>query len=476
VRRTSIAFRLIFIVATGLIVVQLVATSAFYLQRSRDTQTGFRFPLPDQVSAIVELLETAPPEAHSQLLRAVNAPDLRVAVVAQPPAADVSGAGVRRMPVLEDTVRRYLDALGPRDVRAMIARPDNDDGDVAVRFDERDLWSAYPLRFVIGLKSGEYVVIETRSGIARRMYGWPLGLIASALALVIAAASAYGVWRETKPLGRLAAAAEQFGRTDAQPVPLAESGARELRALIGAFNRMQQRVWELMRGRTLMLGAISHDLRTYLTRLRLRAEFIGDANQRERAVRDVDAMVAMVDDTLAFIRTEARPDLTETVDIGDLVHTEWEARHGQGSAVSLLPAPDEDLFVSGSRMAIERVLAKIVDNALKYGKEAAIELVAAPATVEVRVHDRGPGIPAAERERVFEPFYRLDESRNLKTGGTGLGLAISQQIIQRHDGRILLEDRPGGGLTVRLVLPRCAPDGAAMAQPATPAKRRAKRG
>ena len=469
-RRTGLAFRLIFIVASGLIVVQLLAAAALYMQRNRDTAGGFRFPLPDQVSAIVELLETAPPQERARLLRAVNAPDLRVAVEAQPPAADVGGPA-RRMPLLEQTVRRYLDALGPRDVRAMIARSDSDAGDAEVRFGERSLWSANPLRFVIGLRSGEYAVIETRGDLARRIYGWPLGLLASALALVIAAAAAYGVWRETRPLGRLAAAAEQFGRTDAQPAPLAEAGARELRAVIGAFNRMQQRVWELMRGRTLMLGALSHDLRTYLTRLRLRAEFIGDANQRERAIRDVDDMVAMVDDTLAFIKSEARPELTEAVDIVDLVQAEVEVRRAQAGDVSLLPIanedpPNEDLFVTGSRMAIERVLANVVDNALKYGTSAEIDVVAAPATVEVRVHDRGPGIPAAERERVFEPFYRLEESRNRKTGGTGLGLAISQQIMQRHNGHIALEDRPGGGLTVRLILPRCRPDGTAAERPA----------
>ena len=235
-----------------------------------------------------------------------------------------------------------------------------------------------------------------------------------------------------------------------------ERGAREVRALIGAFNRMQSRIAELVRGRTFMLAAISHDLRTYLTRLRLRVEMMPDGDMRERAARDVEDMNALLEDALVFARTSSNGQAREAVDIVATVRHECAERTAAGGTVrAALPA--ERLIVSGDRAALARVVGNLIDNALKYGREADVSVTAVGHSIEVMVDDRGPGIPASERERIFEPFLRLDPSRSRERGGAGLGLALARQLVAGHGGSIAVEDRPGGGARFRVRLPAAAP-------------------
>jgi two-component system, OmpR family, osmolarity sensor histidine kinase EnvZ len=234
-----------------------------------------------------------------------------------------------------------------------------------------------------------------------------------------------------------------------------ERGAREVRALIVAFNHMQSRIADLVRGRTFMLAAISHDLRTYLTRLRLRVEMVTDADVRERATRDVEDMNALLEDALAFARTSFNGAARESVDVVGVVRLECAERAATGGAVRAT-LPPHGLTVAGERAALARVVGNLIDNALKYGREADVRVVAGASAVEIMVDDDGPGVPADERERIFEPFLRLDPSRNRERGGAGLGLAIARQLIQRYGGAIAVEDRPGGGARFRVSLPLAA--------------------
>ncbi len=202
----------------------------------------------------------------------------------------------------------------------------------------------------------------------------------------------------------------------------------------------------------MVIGAISHDLRTYLTRLRLRLELLPDSDQRTRASSDVEGMQALIDDALAFARSSLDHGDEKVVDLSCLLQQECDSRKANGEAVSLTGA-DAPLWVRGAPVAVARVVANLVGNALAYGRCADLSLAGRDDFAELCVEDRGSGIPVADRENVFEPFYRLEPSRSRTHGGAGLGLSIVRQIVEGYRGTIAIEDRPGGGARIRVRLP-----------------------
>jgi signal transduction histidine kinase len=254
----------------------------------------------------------------------------------------------------------------------------------------------------------------------------------------------------TRPLRRFAEAADRLG-VDVGAPPLPVTGAREIRKASRAFNRMQERLRRFVDDRTLMLAAISHDLRTALTRLKLRAEFIPDEEQRDKAVADLDEMQAMLEATLSFARDDAEREPRTKVDLAALLRSLCDDLADSGQPVRY-EGPDR-LAVECRPAALKRVFANLIDNAVRYGGEALVSLGGAGDGVEVTIADRGPGIPEEMREQVFAPFFRLETSRSRETGGSGLGLAVARTIVHGHGGDITLEDRPGGGLQVRVSLP-----------------------
>jgi signal transduction histidine kinase len=202
----------------------------------------------------------------------------------------------------------------------------------------------------------------------------------------------------------------------------------------------------------MVIGAISHDLRTYLTRLRLRLELLPDSDQRTKASSDVEGMQALIDDALAFARSSFERGDEKVADLACLLQQECESRKADGQAVSLTDA-DAPLWVRGSPGAVARVVANLVGNAIAYGQCAELSLTRRGDFAELCVEDRGPGIPVADRENVFEPFHRLEPSRSRAHGGAGLGLAIVRQIVEGYRGTIEIEDRSGGGARIRVRLP-----------------------
>lgn len=444
-RRLGLVWRVALIVIAALAAIQMVAAAAYFIQRSRVTESGFRLPLADQVAAIVQLVERAPADQRNLALRIANGAGLRVAIEhVAPPEPDP----LQRAPWIEAAVARYLGESGGGALRAYYIGGERDRSVLQT-------FSVRPIRLVYPLASGGVLVVETADELTVRVLGLPPGFWAGIIGFAVAALALYAVVRETSPLARLARSVERFGEA-IEPVAVPERGAKEVRALTAAFNRMQSRIAELVRGRTFMLAAISHDLRTYLTRLRLRVEMVPDADIRERATRDVEDMNALLDDALAFARTSFSGTTREAVDVVGIVRHECAEREGTGGAVrAQLPA--ERLIVAGERAALARVVGNLIDNALKYGRQADVAVVAGASAVEIMVDDRGPGIPAGERQRIFEPFLRLDPSRNRERGGAGLGLAIARHLIQSHGGAIAVEDRPGGGARFRVSLPLAVP-------------------
>ncbi len=276
-----------------------------------------------------------------------------------------------------------------------------------------------------------------------------LNLILLVAVLVIAL---YVVARSiTRPLSRLALAADSLGRSLRQP-KLQEGGASELRHAARAFNTMQDRLHRYLDSRTRVLAAMSHDLKTPLTRLRLQVETqIDDPALQARFGRELDEMENMVHGALALFRNLNDDEAQEPVDVNLLLETVREEFVEMGRDVTLEGRALAPL--SGKPQALKRCITNLVANAVKFGTRARM-LVRDGGQLEISVCDDGPGVPPEELEKVFEPFYRLESSRNRDTGGSGLGLSIARDVAQAHGGSLVLRNRPEGGLEARLTLPR----------------------
>ncbi len=267
----------------------------------------------------------------------------------------------------------------------------------------------------------------------------------------------WAVFRLTAPVRTLADAAEQLGRDIAHAPALPESGPTEIATAAVAFNTMAARIRRFVEDRTFLLSAIGHDLRTPITRLKLRTEFLEDEQQREKFLGDLDELEAMLASTLAFGRDVAQSEASVPVDLVTLLRTVLD------EAADIVPECADAMRYDGPAhvtlrarpLALKRAFANLIGNAVKYGDSARVTLRdAARDTLRIDIEDDGPGIPAAELDRVFEPFRRVETSRNRETGGTGLGLAIARNAIRAHGGDITLANKSGGkGLIASVYLP-----------------------
>jgi signal transduction histidine kinase len=253
-----------------------------------------------------------------------------------------------------------------------------------------------------------------------------------------------------RPIREFASAAERLG-VDLTAPPLAVRGPLELRATIQAFNRMQDRLRRFLEDRTQMLAAISHDLRAPLARLRLRAEFVEDEEQQRKMFAELATMNGMIDSTLAFARDATRQEPRKFVDLSALVEDVCEDVADAGGA-ALYRGP-RGIAVTCRPSDIRRAITNLVDNAVKYGGSARVEMLREDNRVVIVIDDDGPGVPLKEQERVFAPFYRLEPSRDPGNGGVGLGLSVARTIAREHGGEVTLTNREGGGLSVRVELP-----------------------
>jgi signal transduction histidine kinase len=275
------------------------------------------------------------------------------------------------------------------------------------------------------------------------------------MTLTAAGLTLWAVRRLTAPVRTLAAAAEALGR-DVNAPPLPENGPLEVATAAAAFNTMAARIRRFVEDRTALLTAIGHDLRTPITRLKLRAEFVEDEEQRSKMLADLEDLEAMVSATLAFGRDARTTEPVVSLDLAELVRTvldetgdAWPA-----TAAKLTYAGPAHLIVRGRPLALKRALANLVSNAVSYGGGARVRLEPpAPDAVVIEVEDDGPGIAPAELERVFEPFHRGEPSRSRETGGVGLGLPIARNILRAHGGDVALANRPMGGVKASVFLP-----------------------
>ncbi len=284
------------------------------------------------------------------------------------------------------------------------------------------------------------------------------GTFLAAFVLMTAAAAGLTLWavrRLTAPVATLAAAAERLGR-DVNAPPLPEDGPEEVAKAAAAFNTMAGRIRRFLADRNFMLAAIGHDLRTPITRLKLRAEFIEDEELRRKTLGDLDELEAMVAATLAFGRDTQSEEPRVPLDLAELLRTLLdEAADAWPDAADKLAYHGPDHLTVGARpLALKRALTNLIGNAVKYGGAARVTLAGPQhGMASVRIEDDGPGIPPDDAERVFQPFMRLEASRNRETGGVGLGLTIARNILRGHGGDVAIGNAAGGGARVTATLP-----------------------
>ncbi|SME97142.1 Signal transduction histidine kinase [Tistlia consotensis] len=327
--------------------------------------------------------------------------------------------------------------------------------DVLQNDDEGTVIVSTGLEIAVGLGDGAWLTVGTRDD---RSILMPLlrNLIPPVFGIAIILLISYRGSRVLlRPLQQLAVAAERLGR-ERSIVPIPEMTIPEYKAIADSFAEMQRRLKRFVDERTQMLAAISHDLNTPLTRLRLLAEELDDPRQRAQVQADIDEMKLMIRSSLAFARDDGQ-EAHVVVDLASLLISLCDTTSDAGQPAEYR-GPDHATLPCRP-VAIRRAFANLVDNGCKYGDRVVVELRDAPEAVEVAISDRGPGIPEAEVERAFAPFQRLESSRNPATGGTGLGLTIARDIVHGHGGDLTLANGAPSGLvvTVRLPKPSAAP-------------------
>jgi signal transduction histidine kinase len=423
------------LIVTGALFLGQIAFVASYMWQSE------RSPLPpyaiaNRISAVVRLLDDAPQGLRAQALAVADVSGFSVEIMPRVPETFVDDFSFARMRVLAQSM---LDDYAPgRTVRAG-----------TLKNQQRD---AFTITFITQLKTREFAVFTVSDKTTLRVWNMPIGFIAGFFGIAIALLAIFAVARETRPLSQLAHSVDELG-SRVEPIEVRERGARELRTLIRAINKMQDRILGLLNNRTLFLGAISHDLKTYLTRFRLRLEMMPAGTHRDKAIRDVEAMEQLLGDALLFASESAAKSETEIVDLSETLRRCASEMDPQGSRIELAPAAGA-VPVKIPATALQRVIDNLLSNALRYGHHAYVGTQVRDGRAILIVEDDGPGIPPGDLELVFEPFFRGEPSRNRDHGGTGLGLAIVRQILDAQGGTIQLSSREArSGLKATVSLP-----------------------
>ncbi|MDE0799681.1 MAG: ATP-binding protein [Rhodospirillaceae bacterium] len=468
------------VVVTAVVLIYGSTLVTYFIYRDQSAEVAAASQVADQLIVFKRLIEQAPLRERSSLIQALNSPGLRMVITTRPLVVGsdevftsriiyrrlmaefpegteihtdsriAESVGEERFPTQEE-VRREL-----RRQRRAMQHPLRSLGAVlppppppvalgfqpfvraSIRFGERTWLNA---RVDLDL---------TEAGERTRPFLQTAFLWTTLITFLIAILAILAVRRATMPVSLFAKAAERLG-LGLNAEPLSERGTGEVRRAARAFNTMQSRLQRFVKDRTQMLAAISHDLRTPITRMRLRAEFVDDSAQREKMLSDLDDMEAMISVTLAFAREDAANEPAAPTDVAALVARIVSDEEEGGHAVSYTGPESLERIIRP--LGLKRSLANIVGNAIKYGGCADVLLTKTEDGIEILIDDKGPGILEAEKEQVFTPFFRLEGSRSRDTGGTGLGMTIARNAIRSMGGDIELLDRAEGGLRVRVMLP-----------------------
>jgi len=463
----SLFGRLVLILLAGLIFAQLATAYINLAERDQLLYRAGGMRLAQQMSDIVKLLDTLPAAERRRVVAVFNAPPLAVSLDRPRIAPREESAESDFRHTMFTAVLRY--ALG-EDARVNVVRlegaPDSfRPGPRGVPLDLPMMqgrgWGhgmgpgfapgGVFFTVQIALRDGTWVTFDSQ--LSPEATAMPLRLALTLLVLLgtVIVLSLIAVRWVTGPLAALATAAEKLGEDINRP-PLPETGPSEAQRAARAFNTMQQRLSRFIADRTRIFTAMSHDLKTPLTRLRLRAEMLEDEALRVKFAKDLEEMEAMVTQTLDFMRDASTGEALQRVDLMALLESLQTDYRDSGQKVGI--EGNVSRPYQGRPLALRRCLTNLLDNAIRYGGGATIKLDDGEDRLSIRVLDDGPGIPEQELEQAFEPFFRGEASRSRETGGTGLGLGIARIIARAHGGDLQLRNRPEGGLEAMLTLPR----------------------
>ncbi|EOA05669.1 two component sensor histidine kinase [Herbaspirillum frisingense GSF30] len=448
----SIGNRIFFLLLAG-IVVAVMATTWLSGNERRSTLRELRFQhLADRVEQIVQAVDDIPPPQRPIVLQAATNFGFEARMVDD--MNDAIGPNASTSPLIEMLQSRLGEDRKIAVQRESECPPLRADDAHAPRRDTcRVIYVSLHDQALMRLRlhqPGEPPALRGRGG-----PGGPFGLQYILLFLALIAMLAWLVARmATRPIRQLAQAASRLG-SDIDHAPLAETGPTEIRQAAHAFNAMQGRIRRQIQHRTHMLAAITHDLQTPLTRMRLRLEKVTDAELQQKLIDDLGVMHGMVREGLDLARSMDSSEKIQALDIDSLLDSVCADAADAGQDVSLQGSTRA--FVMAQPGALRRCLTNLIDNACKYGRQARVSIALEQQKIAIRIRDQGPGIPDAELEAVFEPFYRLETSRSRDTGGTGLGLTIALNIAENHHGQLRLRNLAEGGLEVLLELPQMTP-------------------
>ncbi|MFC3085393.1 ATP-binding protein [Tabrizicola soli] len=422
-------------------------------ERNRAVRAALGLEAAGRAANVVLLLDSAPPDLRPSILRAADSPLVRFEVGPEPEAsrdsaeADLVLSQIRQILGEPDReVRADVHALSV----APLPMPDTMPAAMRPMHEAMMAGHTDPIELTLSIRlaAGDWLNVRTmfhRPGPQLSPQALlPLLLMAVAVALV----AWWTAQRVVGPMRALAVGADRLGRgLDADPLPM--KGPSEVRETTQAFNRMKDRLTRFVNERAHMLAALSHDLRSPLTAMRLRIEMLDETEDSIRLKALVEEMQAMVEATLEFARGVARAEPATEVDLAKLLADLVGDVGGDRATL----APSQPLLATIRPQTLNRALRNLIDNAVRYGGVAKVTLKQEPGMAVITIADKGPGLPSDQLEAVFEPFVRLEGSRSRDTGGVGLGLAIARSIIQAHGGTVLLRNLPEGGLEVVVRLP-----------------------
>lgn len=435
--RSTLAARLALIVLVGLLVAQGVSFWLQWQERSVAVNQVRGVNLADRLAPAVRVLEASPSAQRALALAALQGGGVQFEMV----TADQVFAVVPR-----GALPGMLSARLGRSVDIRTDGQGRGPGSGKAR-------AGLAHRLDLQLMDGQWVRVSLAPELDAQAPALPTSLLTELLITLglVMAVVVLAVQQATRPLRQLAQAADTLG-SDLDAPPLPEDGPTETRHAAQAFNRMQARIKRLVNERARALAAVSHDLRTPLTRLRLRTELIDDERLREQMSKDLEAMAAMIDGTLAYLRGLQANEVVRSLDINALLESMADDARVLGRSIQIHGQAQQAF--QGRLTALRRALQNLIDNAFKYGQGASIRVEDSPAMLKVTVEDSGPGLAAAELSKVTEPYYRVDSARSATGDGVGLGLSIVKDVALLHNGELILTNRPQGGLAATLLLPR----------------------
>ena len=477
----SLFGQILLALVAGLLAAQAVGVWLILDDRTRFASRLLGSFAAQRIAGIVSLLDEADQRERARLVRALSVPPTRITLnepwhtldnAPSPQAAAFAALLERELvkPYVLQVVSIQLARPGrlreerestraanpPEDGASAMAVPEGRrDGDQEARRAPGKRGARVPLSLVVAqIRLADSAIATFRHAVPQAPADRPLRLLGlvAVTGITVALLAGWAVRRLTRPLTTLADAASGLARNLDRP-PLDETGPTEVQRAAQAFNSMQRALKANLETRSQALAGVSHDLRLPITRAKLRLERVDDAEVKRSIEADLDEMERMIADTLEFLRAGSEGETPIRLNLNALIEGVAEDMEALGATVRIEGRADAPI---GARpQALRRCLANLMDNARRHGGGTIdVEVSDAPQRVAIRIEDRGPGIPEAERERVFEPYVRLEPSRARHTGGAGLGLAIARAIARSHGGDVALENRSGGGLTAILTLVR----------------------